>query len=135
MSCDEQLVVRVRAVLERTCGTAERRMFGGVCFTLNGNMACGVVSTDLMVRVGPDRYVDALRQPHVREMDFTGRAMKGYVFISAPGTKSDASLKYWIELGVAYVGALRSKSAQRQASLSEFSNGSEVVSGLTPNDD
>ncbi len=109
MSCDEQLVERVRAVLGRTRGTAERRMFGGVCFTLNGNMACGVVNTDLMVRVGPHRYADALRQPHVREMDFTGRAMKGYVFISAPGIKSNSSLKYWIESGVAYVEALPPK--------------------------
>jgi TfoX/Sxy family transcriptional regulator of competence genes len=97
MPCDEQLVARVRAVLKRTRGTAERRMFGGVCFTLKGNMACGVVSTDLMVRVGPDKYDDALKRPHVREMDFTGRAMKGYVFVGAAGTKSDASLKYWIK--------------------------------------
>lgn len=112
MSCDEHLVGRVRKMLERTRGTAERRIFGGVCFTVNGNMACGVVSADLMVRIGPDRYADALRQPHVREMDFTGRAMKGYVFISAPGTKSDSLLKYWIESGVAYVGTLPPKAGK-----------------------
>lgn len=109
MPCDEQLVERVRAVLKPTRGTAERRMFGGVCFTLNGNMACGVVSTDLMVRVGPDKYADALKQPHVREMDFTGRAMKGYVFISTPGIESDSSLKYWTKVAVAYVEALPPK--------------------------
>ncbi len=109
MSCDEQLVKRIREVLERKLGTAEQRMFGGVCFTLNGNMVCGVVSTDLMVRVGPDKYADALRQPHVREMDFTGRAMKGYVFIGAPGTMSDSSLKSWVASGVAYVEALPPK--------------------------
>lgn len=85
MPCDEQLVARVRAALQHTRGIAELRMFGGVCFTLNGNMACGVVSTDLMVRVGPDKYDAALKQPHVREMDFTGRAMKGYVFVSVAG--------------------------------------------------
>jgi TfoX/Sxy family transcriptional regulator of competence genes len=109
MPCDEQLVARVRAALKRTRGTVERRMFGGVCFTLNGNMACGVVSTDLMVRVGPDKYDDALRQSHVREMDFTGRAMKGYVFISTPGTKNDSSLKYWTKAAVAYVETLPPK--------------------------
>lgn len=109
MSCDEQLVARVRAMLQRTRGTAERRMFGGVCFTLNGNMACGVVSTDLMVRVGPDGYDDALKQPHARVMDFTGRPMKGYVFISAPGTRSDSSLQRWIDSGVAHVQALPPK--------------------------
>ena len=109
MACDEQLVGRVRAVLERTRGTAERRMFGGVCFTLNGNMVCGVVRADLMVRVGPDRYEHALEQPHVREMDFTGRAMKGYVFVAAPGIKSDSSLKDWVGSGIAYVGTLPPK--------------------------
>lgn len=109
MSCDEQLVARVREVLKRARGTAERRMFDGVCFTLNGNMTCGVVSTDLMVRIGPDKYDDVLKRPHVREMDFTGRAMKGYIFVSAPGTKSDSSLKYWTKAGVAYVKALPPK--------------------------
>lgn len=109
MACNEQLVERVRAVLKRTRGTAERRMFGGVCFTLNGNMACGVVRADLMVRVGHDRYEEALKQPHAREMDFTGRAMKGYVFVAAPGIKSDSSLKDWVGLGIAYVGTLPPK--------------------------
>jgi len=114
MSCDEQLVARVRAVLKRSRGTAERRMFGGVCFMLNGNMACGVVSTDLMVRVGPEKYDDALKQPHVREMDFTGRAMKGYIFVSAAGTKSDSSLNYWTKSGVAFVRALPPKPRKKK---------------------
>ena len=114
MPCDEQLVARVRAMLKRTRGTTERRMFGGVCFTLNGDIACGVVSTNLMVRVGPNKYDDALKRPHVRKMDFTGRAMKGYVFVDAAGTKSDPSLKYWIKAGVAYVKALSPKPPKRQ---------------------
>lgn len=114
MPCDEQLVARVRAALQRTFGVTELRMFGGVCFTLKGNMVCGVVSTDLMVRVGPDKYHDALKQPHVREMDFTGRPMKGYVFVSAAGTKSDSSLKHWIKSGVAFVETLPPKPRKRQ---------------------
>lgn len=109
MACDEQLVKRVRAVLKRTPCTAERRMFGGVCFTLNGNMVCGVVRSDLMVRIGPDRYEDALKRPHVRAMDFTGRPMKGYVFVAARGIKSGSSLKDWIGSGVAYVRTLPPK--------------------------
>lgn len=114
MPCDEQLVARVRTALHRTRNVAELRMFGGVCFTLKGNMACGVVSTDLMVRVGPDKYDDALKQLHVREMDFTGRPMKGYVFVSAAGTKSDTSLKCWIKSGVAYVETLPPKLRRSQ---------------------
>ena len=109
MACDERLVERVRAAFERRRGAGERRMFGGVCFTLNGNMVCGVVASDLMVRVGPDAYQEALEQPHAREMDFTGRAMKGYVFVGARGTTSEASLKHWIDSGVAYVKGLPAK--------------------------
>ena len=109
MTCNEQLVARIRAVLASASGVAERRMFGGVCFTLNGNMVCGVAKDDLMVRVGTDRYAEAMKQPHAREMDFTGRAMKGYVFVAAPGIKSIASLEAWIRKGVAYVSTLPAK--------------------------
>jgi hypothetical protein len=113
MPCDEQVVARVRAALERTDAVAELRMFGGICFTLNGNMACGIVGSDLMVRVGPGKYDDALKHRHVREMDFTGRPMKGYVFVSAAGTKSDLSLRYWTESGAAYAQTLLPRPRQR----------------------
>ena len=116
MVCDERLVERIRVVLELRPRTNERRMFGGVCFTLNGNMVCGVVGTDLMVRVGPDRYQDALQQPHVREMDFTGRAMKGYVFVGRQAIKNELALRHWIDLGAAYVGGLPAKARVKQPS-------------------
>ena len=109
MACDERLVERIRTVLKGTRGVGERRMFGGVCFTVNGNMACGVVKNYLMVRVGPHNYDGALKRPHVREMDFTGRPMKGYVFVAAPGIKRAASLKDWVASGVGYVGSLPPK--------------------------
>lgn len=110
MACDEQLVERIRAALKGSRGAGERRMFGGVCFTLDGNMVCGVVKNDLMVRVGPDKYEDALKQTHARPMDFTGRPMKGYVFIGAPGIKSASSLEKWVGAGVAHVRTLPPKS-------------------------
>jgi TfoX/Sxy family transcriptional regulator of competence genes len=110
MACDEQLVERIRAVLADVRGVGERRMFGGVCFTINGNMACGVVKDDLMVRVGPDNYTGALKRPHARPMDFTGRPMKGYVFIAAPGIKSASSLKGWVGAAVTHVRTLPPKS-------------------------
>ncbi len=116
MTCDERLVERIRAVLERQPRTNERRMFGGVCFTLNGNMVCGVVGTDLMVRVGPDRYQDALLHPYVREMDFTGRAMKGYVFVGMQGVRDGLALQNWIDLGVTYVGGLPVKVRNKRSS-------------------
>jgi len=90
-------------------------MFGGVCFTINGNMVCGVAKDDLMVRVGPDKYEDALNQPHARPMDFTGQSMNGYVFVAALGVKSESSLKDWVGTGVAHVQTLPPQSPKGKA--------------------
>ncbi len=79
MAYDEGLAQRIREALDDRPGIAERKMFGGLCFTLNGNMACGVTGDELMVRVGPDKHAEALERPHARKMDFTGRPMKGLV--------------------------------------------------------
>jgi TfoX/Sxy family transcriptional regulator of competence genes len=114
MACDEQLVERIRGVLKGVRGAAERRMFGGVCFTVNGHMVCGVVKDQLMVRVGPEQYADALEKPHVRPMDFTGRPMKGYVFVMPPATRS-ASLKAWVRAGVTHAQTLLPKSPKRKS--------------------
>jgi hypothetical protein len=112
LACDEQLVERIRAVLKGTCDADERRMFGGVCFTINGNMACGVVKSDLVVRVGPNKHEHALEQLHVRPMDFTGRPMNGYVFVAPPGIKSESSLKGWVGAGLAHAQTLPPRSAR-----------------------
>jgi len=113
MTCDEGLVQRIRELLADTPNVGERRMFGGVCFTLNGNMCCGVVKDEIMVRVGPDQYGDALRSAFAREMNFTGRPMPGYVFVAEPGCRSDATLEHWLDLARRYVLTLPAKSAKR----------------------
>ncbi|MBW3669776.1 MAG: TfoX/Sxy family protein, partial [Actinobacteria bacterium] len=74
MPFDEGLAQRVRELLEDGPDASERKMFGGLAFMLGGNMCCGIVGDELMVRVGPDGYEAALARPHAREMDFTGRA-------------------------------------------------------------
>ena len=79
MAYDEGLAQRLREVVEEQPGIAERKMFGGLCFLVSGNMCLGVVKDELMVRVGPDAYETCLAEPHARKMDFTGRAMKGMV--------------------------------------------------------
>jgi TfoX/Sxy family transcriptional regulator of competence genes len=84
-------------------------MFGGIAFMFDGNMACGIVRSDIMVRVGPDAYEDALSRPHVRPMDFTGRPMKGMVYVDAPGIADDAALSDWVERGHAYAASLPPK--------------------------
>ena len=109
MACDEALVIRLREQLSEIPGVGERRMFGGVCFTLNGNMLCGVVKNEIMVRVGEDAYPAALRSPHAREMDFTGRPMRGYVFVGARGIGTSASLRKWIEAARDFVENLPNK--------------------------
>ncbi|MGD0960173.1 MAG: TfoX/Sxy family protein [Methylomonas sp.] len=106
MACDENLVERIRQELNIMPEYGEKRMFGGVCFTLNGNMLCGVVKDKLMVRVGPSAYDEALKQPHARVMDFSGRPMRGYVFIAGAGLAENESLSYWLGLAVDFVGTL-----------------------------
>jgi len=102
---DEGLAERVRELLAMRVDVSERAMFGGLAFMVGGHMACGITGDDLMVRVGKERYDDALRQPHAREMDFTGRPMTGYVYVDAAGTADDA-LRDWVERGVAFVATL-----------------------------
>lgn len=109
MAFDEAMAGRIRKLMASREGMSERRMFGGVAFMLNGNMACGVTSKDLMVRVGPEAFEEALAQPHARPMDFTGRPMKGMVFVDPPGYASDEGLAAWVERGTAFAGSLPPK--------------------------
>jgi TfoX/Sxy family transcriptional regulator of competence genes len=99
MAYDEQLAARVRRVLERRRGISEKRMFGGICFLVRGNMCCGVVGGELVVRVGPGAYAEALARPYARPMDFTGKPLKGFVFVSPEGLGSPRALRSWVDRG------------------------------------
>lgn len=109
MAFDEGLAERVRDLVGTTAGLSERKMFGGLCFMLQGNMSFGVVGSELMVRVGPDYYPEALALPHAREMDFTGRSMRGMVFVSEDGISEDEDLEHWLKRGMAFAGSLPPK--------------------------
>ena len=102
MAYDEGLAERIRTVLLDTPGTEEKKMFGGIAFMLRDYMFCGVVDDTLMARVGSDNQPQALTQPHVRPMDFTGRPMKGYVFVTPEGFDSDDQLAAWIRMMFAF---------------------------------
>jgi hypothetical protein len=108
MPVDEATVDRVRAYLQGELAVSERRMFGGVAFMYNGNMAVGVVGNRLMVRVGPDAWQAALTEPGVSEMDFTGRSMRGFVFVDAGALVGDG-LVHWVDRGVAFADSLPPK--------------------------
>ncbi len=84
----------------------EKKMFGGLAFLLDGKMFCGIVKDDLMVRVGPDKYEEALAEAYVRPMDFTGRPMNGYVFVGPGGSRIENALKKWVDQGAAFVATL-----------------------------
>ena len=108
MAYDETLADRVRAVLAEEDGLSERKMFGGLAFMLHGNMACGIVKDELMLRLGPEGADSALDRPHVRQMDFTGRPMTGMVFVAPAGLEGDA-LGDWVTRAVGYARALPPK--------------------------
>lgn len=105
MAFDEPLAQRIRAHLARQPGFAERRMFGGLCFMLRGHMTAGVVNTTLMLRVGPDQYETLLAKLHAREMDFTGRPLKGMLYVDAAGVRTERALAKWLGRAVAFVQA------------------------------
>lgn len=100
MAYDEQLAERIRGYFRRRKGVAAKRMFGGLCFMLNGHMCCGIEKDRLMVRVVPDRYETLLKKPHAREMDFTGKPLKGSLFVSEAGYRTAAGLKSWLDEAV-----------------------------------
>src|SRR5260221_17719 len=109
MAYDEGLAERIRCVLDEQPGVSEKRMFGGVAFLVKGHMGVGIVQDKLMVRVGPESYDRVLRERHARRMDFTGRPMKGFVYVLPEGYETDADLQRWVNLGVSYVTSLPAK--------------------------
>ena len=109
MAYDEELADRVRAVFAGRSGVREQKMFGGLCFMLEGNMACGIHGDELIVRVGRENLEDALSQPHARPFDMTGRPMRGFVFVSEDGIAANSDLADWAGRGIAYAESLPSK--------------------------
>lgn len=109
MAYDERLAERVRNVLKRRKGFSEKKMFGGICFLLNGNMCCGVTTEELMLRLGPEKAAEALEEPHTREMDFTGRPMKSMVYVMPGGYRDEADLIDWVQRAVKFAGSLPAK--------------------------
>ena len=113
MAYDEKFADRIRKVVGPRLEVSERKMFGGVAFLLDGKMFCGIASDDLMVRVGPQNYEAALAEPHVRPMDFTGRPMNGYVFVSMSGVRSEKALKKWVDLAMGFVATVEKAAKKR----------------------
>lgn len=109
MAYDEGLAQRIRELLEDDPDFQEKRMFGGVCFLIRGNMAGGIIGEELIIRVGKEAYPEALKRPHTRKFDITGKALAGWVMVSQEGHETDEGLSAWLEQGVRYARSLPPK--------------------------
>lgn len=111
MAYDEDLANRIRAALADTQAVTERKMFGGLAFLIGGHMTCGIVGSDLMLRLGEDSADAALDEPHTRPMDFTGKPMRTMIYVEPAGTATDGTLHGWIERAAAHTRTLPPKRA------------------------
>jgi TfoX/Sxy family transcriptional regulator of competence genes len=109
MTYDEKLAERTRAVLDARDDVVEKKMFGGLAFLVHGHMCVGIVDRELMVRVGPDAYESALAEAHARPMDFTGKPLRGMVYVGTSGLRTEAGLRAWVDRGLRFVSALPPK--------------------------
>jgi len=99
MAYNEQLANRIRQAFDTRSDITERKMFGGLAFLYRGRMCCGIVGSDLMVRIPDDESDAVMRGRHVRPMDFTGKPLRGFVYVSPPGFRTAAALRTWLSRG------------------------------------
>ncbi|MGB5846074.1 MAG: TfoX/Sxy family protein [Anaerolineales bacterium] len=109
MAFDEELAARIQDELAGQPGLVAKKMFGGVGYMVQGNMACGVHKDMLIVRVGPDAYDESMQYPHTRPFDMTGRAMKGWIMVEPAGFASESELKEWVQAGLDFALTLTPK--------------------------
>jgi TfoX/Sxy family transcriptional regulator of competence genes len=109
MAYDEQLAERVWGVVRDREDISEKRMFGGLCLLAHGNMFAGIQGDTLMARVGPDRHDELVVRPGARIMDFSGRPMRGFLYVDAEAIRTDEQLAEWVDLSLAFVDTLPPK--------------------------
>jgi len=114
MAYDLHLADRVRSILERAGEFKEQKMFGGLAFLIDGHMCCGIVKSDLVLRLTPEQAAVSLRQPHTRPMDFTGKPLKSMIYVSAAGTDSDQALETWIDAALKVARSLPGRTVARR---------------------
>jgi hypothetical protein len=103
MAFNEHLAERVKKIFkDKRAKFEEKKMMGGLCFMINNKMCVGIVKDQLMARIAPEMYDEALKKEGCHEMDFTGRPMKGFVFVAPDGIDMDSDLEYWIQLCLDY---------------------------------
>jgi TfoX/Sxy family transcriptional regulator of competence genes len=110
MAYDDELANRIREVVQGERGVTEKRMFGGLAFLINGNMAVSASSKGgLLVRVDPAQTESLVSESHVRRFEMRGREMNGWLRVDAEGLETDDALRRWVSRGVAYARSLTPK--------------------------
>lgn len=109
MPYNQNLEARIQKVVSSWKNTDSKKMFGGICHLLNGNMFCGVYKDFLILRLGEDKAGEALKLPHVKPFDITGRPMKGWVMVEERGFVGEKELKDWLEKAKGFVKTLAQK--------------------------
>jgi len=109
MGYDLKAAERVRRILSSRRDVVEKRMVGGLSFSVGGSMCCGVTGSALMIRVGAEARERVLAMPHVRPMEFAGRPLAGFVLIDHEGFRTDAALAAWVDRGIEFVATLSTK--------------------------
>ena len=103
MVYNEKLADRIRKVLGKSKNVTEKHMFGGLSFMYGKKMFCGILKEDLVLKLSHEQWEDALKKPNVRPMDFTGRPMKGFLYVSSGGYKTKKQLTRWVERSIDFV--------------------------------
>jgi TfoX/Sxy family transcriptional regulator of competence genes len=114
MAYDERLAERIRACLAGRHDVVEKKMFGGLTFMVGAHMACGVMKDQLVLKVGDELYASVVARPHARPMDFTGKPMRGMVYVAPAGYKNPATLRALVDLAVGHAEAQPAKKAKRR---------------------
>jgi TfoX/Sxy family transcriptional regulator of competence genes len=109
MAYDPVLAERIRPLVGKQKTIAEKKMFGGIGWLVNGNMAVGIWMNALVVRVGPEAYAACLEEPHVGEFDITGRPMRGWVLVATEAIATKKDLQRWLDLGLSFAASLPAK--------------------------
>ena len=109
MTSDDALIDRIRQILSRREGYSERRMFGTVCFMINGNMCAGTWNGSLIVRLDKKDHNETLMEPHTRPADMNGRVMRGWALVESAGIESNVQLAAWVDRAASFAGSLPGK--------------------------
>ncbi len=115
MPYNEKLANRIREALSEQKNVEEKKMMGGLTFMVNGKMCVGILNDDLMVRFNPELHDVVLEKKGCREMDFTGRPMRGFVFVGSEGTGRKPLLSYWIDLALDYISKAKASKMKKKA--------------------